>query len=322
MVYKPTVRKAKRLACKASIIIEGLPGEGKSGLALLLAYILAGEDWEKVGHIDTENKSADLFVGIPCSNGKTYGEFLVCPLDKIVGFSPSNFLAAREALIEAGVNSVIKDSISHAWQYDGGVLDIVSKAKNKNAHYAKDKYAVWGDDEVVREKLNLIALIRDSRVHVITTVRVKEKMEYVDGEKGKELRSMGEQQIQQADLKYEPDLVLHMISPGYNEDGIVTHPKVKVLKSRYIIFKKNQEYDCTPEVIYQLKQYLEEGADPLELLELQRKEYVEATKDFLNNNPSARAIWNVMKKDAGFQDIKLENMPLEALKKLFIILIK
>ena len=318
MVFKPVVRKAKRLACKASIMIEGLPGEGKSGLALLLAYYLVGQDWDKVGIVDTENKSADLFVDVPCSNGNIFKEFLVCEMDKVAGFSPSNFLIAKQSLIEKGAQCVIKDSISHAWQYDGGVLDIVNKAKGKSAHYAKDKYAVWGDEEVVREKLNLISLIRDPDCHIITTVRVKEKMEYIDGERGKELKSLGEQQIQQADLKYEPDLVLHMLYPGANEEGEILHPRAKVTKSRYAIFRKNQEYDFTPELIEQLRKYLEEGADPHELLEQQRLEYVTALKTHLDKNPQIVAIWKVMKKDAGFENIKLEDIPLDALKKLFV----
>ena len=52
--------EAQRTQCKASIMIEGLPGKGKTGLALLIGYYLGGEDWKSVFHIDTENKSANL----------------------------------------------------------------------------------------------------------------------------------------------------------------------------------------------------------------------------------------------------------------------
>ena len=55
---------ATRLQCKASIMIEGLSGKGKTGLALLIARGLAS-DWSKIVHTDTENKSARLFVGLP-----------------------------------------------------------------------------------------------------------------------------------------------------------------------------------------------------------------------------------------------------------------
>lgn len=36
--------EAQRTQCKASIMIEGLPGKGKTGLALLIGYYLGGED--------------------------------------------------------------------------------------------------------------------------------------------------------------------------------------------------------------------------------------------------------------------------------------
>ena len=53
-------QEATREQSKASILIEGLSGKGKSGLALILAYYLAGEDWSKVFDIDTENNSVNL----------------------------------------------------------------------------------------------------------------------------------------------------------------------------------------------------------------------------------------------------------------------
>ena len=56
-------RKATRQKLKASIMIEGLQGSGKSGLALILAKALT-EDWDKIYAIDTENRSLDLFQGI------------------------------------------------------------------------------------------------------------------------------------------------------------------------------------------------------------------------------------------------------------------
>ena len=53
-------RKAQRQKVKASIMIEGLQGSGKSGLALAIASVLASSQ-DKIFAIDTENKSLDLF---------------------------------------------------------------------------------------------------------------------------------------------------------------------------------------------------------------------------------------------------------------------
>lgn len=300
------VRKAKRQACKASIQIEGLTGLGKSGLALIMGYILAGNDWTKVGCVDTENKSLDLFEGLPSSMGEKFGEFNKIDLTSDIGYKPSHYLACRESLLKAGCTVVIKDSISHAWQYKGGVLDMVTKVQTTT----KNQYAAWGDSEVVNEKNELLQLIRDHRCHVITTVRVKEKHEIIDGKPV----SLGEQQIQQAELKYEPDLVLHMISPGSK----TASPQARIIKTRYAIFEKDQIYSFSPDTISQLRAYLAEGVDPEVILEQQRQDYILGVKAHLDAKPSAAAIWNVMKTDAGFKDTKLTDLPLDIIKGLFI----
>lgn len=306
----------QRTKLKASIMIEGLTGSGKSGLALLLAFYLADGDWTKVFDIDTENKSANLFAGIPFSNGSTVGTFKVGQLTEDMGYKPSHYLAYRAAAIQAGAAVVIEDSISHAWQYKGGLLDMVNDAAAKASKF--DKYAAWRDPEVAAEKQRLLTLIRSADVHVISTVRVKEKFEYVTGDDGRnKLQSLGEQQIQQADLKYEPDLVLHMVSPG---EGFDKPPKAEVIKSRYTILKKGEVYEFTPELCIQLKAYVSDGADPLELLEMQRQDYIEAAKKYLDENPGKRPLWAILKDDAGFKDIKLADMPLEALKHIFTTL--
>lgn len=319
MSFIPTFEDAQRVQCKASIEFEGLSGTGKSGAAMLTAAILAGYDWKKIYACDTENRSLRLLVGTPCSDGNKYGSFKVTELTPDIGYAPSNYLAIREVAIQAGATVFVQDSISHAWQYKGGVLDKVSEAKTSgNKLYAKDAYAAWGDPEVVAEKNKLLEMIRDERVHVISTVRVKEKMEYTRDAEGKtKLESLGEQQIQQGDLKYEPDLVLHMLRPGSNKEGKITHPRVRVVKTRYAFLNKDEEYDWTPELIKQLKAYLEEGVDPETIAEQQRQEYITGIKSIISN-PTKKAIAEVMKNDLGYQDVKLAEMPLKAIKQLYI----
>lgn len=320
MSFVPQFEDAKRVQCKASIEFEGLSGTGKSGAAMLTAKILAGGNWKEVFALDTENRSLRLLVGTPCSDGSKYGSFKVAELTPDIGYAPSNYLAIREAAIQAGAKVFVQDSISHAWQYKGGVLDKVSELKaSGNTRYAKDAYAAWGNEEIVAEKNKLLEMIRDERVHVISTVRVKEKMEYtVDQATGKtKLESLGEQQIQQADLKYEPDLVLHMLKPGSNRNSKIEHPRVRVIKTRYAFLEKDEEYDWTPELIMQLKQYLEEGVDPETILEQQRQEYIAGVREIISNQ-SKKAIAQVMKTDLGYADAKLADMPLAAIKQLYI----
>lgn len=307
---------------KASILIEGLSGKGKSGLALLLGYYLAGKDFSKVFDIDTENNSVNLFAGIDSSGGMKFQGFMHGKFTPDLKYKPSHYEDFKEFAISKGAKVVINDSISHAWTYEGGILDRVAELKKQNTRYQKDSYAAWGDDEIVQEKQKLMQLFRDARVHMIATVRVKEKMEYqYNAEKNRnELVSLGEQEIMQADVKYEPDLVLHMIEPGRATGKEIKHPKAKVVKSRYVILREGEEYEFTPSLCEDIAKYLEEGTSPEEILEKQRQEYIVGIRNFLDGHQTKVNVWNVLKEDRGYKDVKLEDIPLDDLKAMFITL--
>lgn len=304
---------------KASILIEGLTGKGKSGLALVLGYHLAKKDWSKVFDIDTENNSIQLFEGLKSSAGPVFENFKVGKFTPDLKYKPSHYEAFKQAAIEAGAEVVINDSVSHAWTYEGGILDMVAALKKTNKRYERDNYAAWGDDSIVEEKQKLMQLFRDHRCHLISTVRVKEKMEYDRDENGKTtLTSLGEQQIMQADVKYEPDLVLHMVSPGRAVGNEIKHPVARVVKSRYAILEEGETYEFTPSLCDQIAQYLDEGTSPDELLEKQRQEYIAGVTEYLDTHKNAVPIWKVLKEDVGYAETKLSEMPLKVIKDLYV----
>ena len=301
--------KAARQKLKASIMIEGLQGSGKSGLALLIAKALT-DDWDKIYAIDTENRSLDLFQGIKMNTGDLFGEFNKVDLTIEDGYAPSNYLALRDEAVKAGAEVIIMDSISHMWNRKGGLLDLVAEAQANGL----DNYRSWGTEKNRKEKELLNDIVRCKDAHIITTVRIKEKfgMEY-DETKGKTtVVSLGEQQIQQDGLKYEPDLVLRMINPG-NMDG--TNPTVYVIKSRYAILKTGEEYEVTKELLTQLRGYLEEGIDPEVIFKEQRDQLIADIKDYCNT-PTRKSIWKALKESSGFTG-KLEEMPLSLMKELY-----
>ena len=308
-------RDATRTQAKASILIEGLSGSGKSGLALLLGYYLSGKKWENIYALDTENKSLDLFQGVQASTGVPYGTFKKFDLTELHGYTPSNYINAREAAIHAGAEVFINDSLTHMWTMKGGVLDLVSEVDKSNS--GRVKYNAWGDPTVVVEKQKIYATARDSRVHVISTVRVKEKQEMITEDGKTTLKSLGEQQIMMPDFKYEPDLVLHMTQAG-NMNG--TPPKARVIKSRYAIFQPNTEYEFNEQTINQLVVYLAEGADPKELLEQQRLDLIAEISSILDNDASKRTMFPMLKEQQGVKDVPLKDLKLEVLKTLLGIL--
>ena len=302
-------RKVERQKVKAAIMIEGLQGTGKSGLALAFAKTLAS-DWSKVYAIDTESQSLDLFDGVKLNTGEEVKDFNKVDLTVDDGFAPSNYMTLREEAIKAGAEVVIMDSISHMWNRKGGLLDKVTEAQAAGL----DSYRSWGTDENRKEKELIFDLVRSPKAHIITTVRSKEKfgMEFDETKNKNKVVSLGEQQIQQEGLKYEPDLVLRMVSAGA-PDG--TAPVAEVLKSRYTILKVGEEYEFTPELLEQIKQYLSEGVDPEVLLKAQKEETMKAIKEYCTT-PARKSVWKSLKESSGFEG-KLEDMPLETMKPLY-----
>lgn len=313
MTFKPSIRKAQRYKVKASIMIEGLTGSGKTGLALCIAHALSGKEWEKVGMIDTENRSADLIVGQEAHVGEAFGEFLKVDLTDDEGYAPINYLAAAKALNENGCEAIIFDSTTHAWARTGGVLDLVTKAESQQK--SSNKFIAWNTPEVVLNKNALFEMIRNQRYHIITTVRVKEKFGMELGDDGRnKVKSLGEQQIQTEGLKYEPDLVLSMVAAGTPEKA----PVARVVKSRYPMLKLDEVYSFTPALIEQIRIFLEEGADPKILLEQQKEEYITAVKQYCTQRPNQKAIWDIIKKESGFENVNIKDIPLQNLKVMYV----
>lgn len=303
--------KATRKQAKASILIEGLSGTGKTGLALSIANVLSDDNWDNVYAVDAENKSMSLYVDNLLHLGSKVGPFNVLELSDETGYKPSIYAAARDYAIENHGAVIINDSTTHMWQYKGGILDMVNEAKKTN----KDKYAVWGEPQIQAEKQVIMDLMRSPYIHVINTVRVKEKMIYSVDETGKTvLDKAGEQPIMMPDIAYEPDLVLVMVKAGTDTDA----PIAKVDKSRYSILRPGETYVFTQTLLEQLRDYLNEGVDPEEIFEQQRKELVELVTAKLDESESLKKLWKELKKRAGIDEkTKLNDIPLPKLKQLY-----
>jgi hypothetical protein len=310
-------RDATRTQAKACIVIQGLSGSGKSGLALELGYYLADKDWQKTFATDTENKSLDLYEGLTLNTGAKVLPFKKLDLLASFGYAPTNYLICKENAINAGALVMINDSITHMWQMAGGVLQRVTALEKANK--SVNKYTAWGSDEIVEEKNAIYDVMRDSRIHVISTVRVKEKQEMVKDSEGKnKIQSLGEQQIFMPDAKYEPDLVLSMISPG---TALGTPPVAEVLKSRYAILEVGQTYSFSESLILQLVDYLKQGTDPAILQEQQRLDYIQAITETLDKDVSKRTMFPILKEQLGEKETPLTGLTLDKVRTLLGMLI-
>jgi len=177
-------QKAEKRQTRIRIAIAGPSGSGKTYSSLLIAKGLA-DSWEKIGIIDTERGSSQLYADL--------GPFLVNVLEP--PFTPARYIQAIKAAEEAGLEVLVIDSLSHAWAGEGGVLDIHGQSADK----AKNSFTAWR--EVTPLHNRLVDTILQSKCHVIVTLRTK--TEYVIDENGKKIRKVGLQPIQRDGLEYE-----------------------------------------------------------------------------------------------------------------------
>ena len=104
---------ATRQKAKIKMALQGPSGAGKTYSALLLAYGLC-KAWDKIGVIDTENGSSNLYAHL--------GAFRVMTLT--APFTPEKYIDAIKLCENSSMEVIIIDSISHEWEGSGGILDI------------------------------------------------------------------------------------------------------------------------------------------------------------------------------------------------------
>lgn len=179
-------RKAQRQQAKLRIGISAPSGFGKTKSSLLLAFGLC-ENWEKIAVIDTENYSADLYSHL--------GPYNVVSLDE--PFSPEAFIKAIELCEGEGMEVIIVDSISAEWSGTGGCLEI------KDA--MGGAYQDW--KHVTPRHNALMAKIRRSTAHIITTTRRKADYVVQLNDKGKHApKKLGLKEDQRENYEYELDV--------------------------------------------------------------------------------------------------------------------
>ena len=279
------VTLATREKVKAAIGLDGLSGDGKSGLMLEIQHVLE-PNWSKIHNTDTENRSLSLYVGMTLQSGDVVGQFQHAKMDKTTGYSPFNYEFFRDDAKKKGCTVCGMDSYTHMWYREGGVLATVNSLNAKNSKV--NKYTAWGEPDVVDGKNLIFDLIRDKDVHVVSTIRIKDDYLIEQGERGMTIKNVGMKQMQSDGLQYEFDLLLRMIRPADAERDVPA--RCEVLKSRYEIFHKGEEYDITPELLKNLKEYLEEGTSRAELDEKLRVELAVGLRERILKNNTVKQI--------------------------------
>lgn len=234
--------KVTRRQAKLRMALTGVSGSGKTLGALYIAYGITS-DWNKVALIDTEHERARFYANRSDLNT---GEFLYCPME--APFSPDRYkqLVAEGAAAVGPDGVVIVDSFSHAWEAEGGVLEIKDKISEQRG---KNSYTAW--NEAGREQSSLVNAILAVPCHTIITMRSKMEYALVENDRGRmEPRKMGLKPIQRDNVEYEFDIVLDI-----NRSHLATASKDTTFLDKYGAV-------ITPDLGKQLKNWLENGEEP------------------------------------------------------------
>ena len=204
-MFRPAIKREAKLR----LAIAGPSGSGKTYTALALATALAEEG--RVAVIDTEHGSASKYADIFDFDVVNFG----------APFHPDRFVEAIQTAEGSGYDVIIIDSLSHAWNGTGGLLQIVDTAARK---YKGNTYMAWSEGTPLQNRL--VETIVGASIHVIGTMRSKQDYVLVE-RNGKQVpQKVGMAPIQRDGFEYEFDVFLEM---DIENNAIVTKTRCPAL---------------------------------------------------------------------------------------------
>lgn len=236
---KYQIQRATRKKAKARIGISGPSGSGKTYSALLLAFgLLDGKEDPKVGVIDTEQHSAELYA----PDFDPLGGYWVIPLEP--PFTPQKYIDALRTFEEENFDVVIIDSLSHAWAGTGGLLDQHGKIVDSGIN----PFTAWR--EITPQHNTLVEAMLQSPCHIIATLRAKTEYVIQETDGKKTVVKVGMGPVQRDGMEYEFTTFFEL---SHNHT-------CKATKDRTGLFD-NQVFVITTETGKVIRDYLNTGED-------------------------------------------------------------
>lgn len=193
---KNKVKQASRKSKKLRLSVSGQPGAGKTYGALMLARTIAGDE-AKIFVFDTEAGRASLYA-----DQFKFDVWEFDPVEEGRAVSYKDYIDVIAYAEKEKYDVVILDSSSAEWD---DIQNIHSAMKGNS-------YQNWGKVKANQHQAFLDAILY-SKVHVITTIRSKEKTEMVDGR----VISKGVGEQQESNLKYFMDFVFTILDRESHE---------------------------------------------------------------------------------------------------------
>jgi len=195
-------KSAKNYERKLRMALAGTPKSGKTWTALTIAHALAGPNG-RVAVIDTENASAAKYA-------EFFPPFDVSDLEK---YNPDEYVKEILEAERLGYDILIIDSLSHAWNGPGGLLEYKDQLAN-SGKAGMNGYTAWS--QATPKHTRLMHTITHSKMHIIVTMR--SKVEYVleTNDKGRATPvRVGLAPIQRDETEYEFD-IMGMLDKSHN----------------------------------------------------------------------------------------------------------
>ena len=185
-------KKATRTAAKLRIGMAGPSGSGKTYTAIRLAAQLG----KRIAVIDTERGSASLYEG-----EQPDGVPFAFDVLELHSFEPANYEQAIRLAVNGGYDVIIIDSLSHAWNGVGGMLEQVDRAGGQ--------FGAWRN--VTPQHNRLVDALLTADAHVIFTLRTKTEYVVVENARGKkEPQKIGLAPVFRDGIEYESTVFLDL----------------------------------------------------------------------------------------------------------------
>lgn len=244
-----TLKKAQRKRIKLKIGMAAPSGGGKTASSLILAYgLLKGEHpdwsdtdiWDHIVIIDTENGSGELYAN--CKVGDTeIGAYNAVSIEP--PYEPQKYIEAMAACKEAGMEVCIVDSLTHAWNGQGGLLEKQSNIAKRTGN----SWSAWRDVSPLYQKL--VDTILQTDMHFVCTMRSKTEYVQEKDEKGKvTVKKKGLAPQIRDGMEYEFSMFLELDT---DHQAFVSKDRTGVIDGQYFI--------VSPEIGKRLAKWLDGG---------------------------------------------------------------
>lgn len=221
-------RKAEKRQAKLRLALDGPSGSGKTWTGLVTATAIAGSG--RVAVIDTEHGSASL-----------YADRFDFDVQELRGnYDPARYIEAMRDAESDGYAVILIDSLSHAWEAEGGIQEIADRNKKGG-----NSWSGWA--AATPAYRSLIDAILMSPLHVICTMRTK--TEWGVDEKNKPVK-IGTAPVMRAGIDFEFTVV----------GDLDTEHVMRISKSRCSAVADKSYRHPGPEFGRTLLDWLEDGA--------------------------------------------------------------